>query len=142
MGPNSYSNLETGLKLVLFHFFFLSAGKPTFGRDSQLIFDSLENKNQDKAPPSTTMKLKVPNLVRQFGAEFLGTFLLVLFGDGAIAQVVFGSKESDMGGFLSICFGYGFALMIGILVSGGVSGGHLNPGNNKVVKFTEKINTH
>ena len=30
--------------------------------------------------------------------------------------------------FQSICFGYGFALMIGILVSGGVSGGHLNPG--------------
>ena len=32
--------------------------------------------------------------------------------------------------FQSICFGFGFALMIGILVSGGVSGGHLNPGAN------------
>jgi glycerol uptake facilitator-like aquaporin len=32
------------------------------------------------------------------------------------------------GGFQSICFGFGFALMIGILASGGVSGGHLNPG--------------
>ena len=31
------------------------------------------------------------------------------------------------GNFQSIMFGYGFALMIGILVSGGVSGGHLNP---------------
>ena len=29
--------------------------------------------------------------------------------------------------FLSIAFGYGFGLMIGILASGGVSGGHLNP---------------
>ena len=80
------------------------------------------------------MKLKLPKLVRQFAAEVLGTFLLVLFGDAAIAQVALGSKSgADFGGFQSICFGYGFALMIGILVSGGVSGGHLNPGKNKQI---------
>jgi hypothetical protein len=36
------------------------------------------------------MKVRLPDLVRQFSAEVLGTFLLVLFGDGAIAQVVLG----------------------------------------------------
>ena len=36
------------------------------------------------------MKVRLPELVRQFSAEVLGTFLLVLFGDGAIAQVVLG----------------------------------------------------
>ena len=36
------------------------------------------------------MKIRLPELVRQFSAEVLGTFLLVLFGDGAIAQVVLG----------------------------------------------------
>ena len=36
------------------------------------------------------MKIRLPDLVRQFSAEVLGTFLLVLFGDGAIAQVVLG----------------------------------------------------
>jgi len=57
-----------------------------------------------------------------------GTFLLVLFGDGSIAQVVLGKgTDGFFGNFQSIMFGYGFALMIGILVSGGVSGGHLNP---------------
>lgn len=69
------------------------------------------------------MKIKVPQLVREFLAETLGTFLLVLFGNGSIAQI------KAMGGepFMAVAFGYGFALMIGILASGGVSGGHLNP---------------
>jgi MIP family channel proteins len=68
---------------------------------------------------------KAPLLLRQFLAEVLGTFLLVLFGDGAIAQYIM--LEPTGKNFLSVCFGYGFALMIGILVSGNVSGGHLNP---------------
>jgi len=37
------------------------------------------------------MKLKMHTLVRQFAAEFFGTFLLVLFGDAAIAQVIISS---------------------------------------------------
>jgi len=78
---------------------------------------------------SDNMKVRLPELVRQFSAEVLGTFLLVLFGDGAIAQVVLGNTNGQafFGNFQSIVFGYGFALMIGILVSGNVSGGHLNP---------------
>jgi glycerol uptake facilitator-like aquaporin len=41
--------------------------------------------------------------------------------------VVTGLPHDFFSDFQSICFGWGFALMIGILVSGGVSGGHLNP---------------
>jgi len=68
--------------------------------------------------------------VRQFLAETLGTFALVIFGDGAVAQVVLGNAargDTFFGGFLNISLGYGLALMIGICISGGVSGGHLNP---------------
>lgn len=68
--------------------------------------------------------------VREFLAETLGTFALVLFGDGAVAQVVLGKNARNddfFGGFLNICLGYGLALMVGICISGGVSGGHLNP---------------
>jgi len=68
--------------------------------------------------------------LREFLAETLGTFALVLFGDCAVAQVVLGNAaRGDLffGGFLNISLGYGLALMIGICISGGVSGGHLNP---------------
>lgn len=64
----------------------------------------------------------MPLLFRQFLAEFWGTFFLVLIGDGSIAQKTMGLTQFD-----SVAFGYGLALMVGILVSGGVSGGHLNP---------------
>jgi len=69
------------------------------------------------------VNFKLPLIARQFLAEFLGTFLLVLFGDGAIAQKI------GMGGneFTPIALGYGLALMIGILATGGISGAHLNP---------------
>ncbi len=68
---------------------------------------------------------RAPKVIRFFMAEFLGTLLLVLFGDGAIAQYLY--LEPDDKNFVTVALGYGLALMIGILVSGGVSGGHLNP---------------
>eukprot|EP00088_Acartia_fossae_P070195 TRINITY_DN9333_c0_g1_i2.p1 TRINITY_DN9333_c0_g1~~TRINITY_DN9333_c0_g1_i2.p1 ORF type:complete len:278 (-),score=67.89 TRINITY_DN9333_c0_g1_i2:332-1165(-) len=89
-------------------------------------------------------KIRIDNdFVKNFLAEFLGTFALVVFGDGAVAQVVLGSAVKDaqfFGGFLNICFGYGFALMIGILISGGVSGGHLNPAVTSAMLLLGKIN--
>ena len=60
--------------------------------------------------------------MREFLAELLGTFALVVFGDGAVAQVVLGksARKEDttpfFGGFLNICLGYGLALMIGICI--------------------------
>ena len=47
-----------------------------------------------------------------------------------MGQVVLGNGargDDFFGGFLNISVGYGLALMIGITISGGVSGGHLNP---------------
>ncbi len=61
-------------------------------------------------------------LFRIFLAEFLGTLLLVLLGDGSVAEA---SQQGEP--FIHISFGFGFALMVSILVSGGVSGAHLNP---------------
>ena len=65
---------------------------------------------------------RAPKLFHSFMAELLGTFFLVLLGDGAIAQ-----WKLQGGNFLHVAIGYGLALMVGILISGGVSGGHLNP---------------
>lgn len=48
-----------------------------------------------------------------------------LIGDAAIAQVV--TSNATAGGFLTVNFGYGIGLVIGLYVSIGVTGGHLNP---------------
>lgn len=64
-------------------------------------------------------------LLREIMAEFLGTFILVIFGDGCVAQSkLTGGANGD---FLSINWGWAVGVMMGILVAGGVSGAHLNP---------------
>ncbi|KAM3867567.1 aquaporin-3a [Diretmus argenteus] len=64
-------------------------------------------------------------LLRQALAECLGTLILVMFGCGAVAQVVLSSGSHGV--FLTVNFAFGFAATLGILVCGQVSGGHLNP---------------
>ena len=58
-------------------------------------------------------------------AEFLGTFVLILFGLGVVAQVVFGQQTT--GTYLSINLAWGLAVTMGCYVAGGVSGAHMNP---------------
>lgn len=64
-------------------------------------------------------------------AEFFGTALLVIFGAGAGASVVLsgsqGVASSSKGDFVSINFGWAIGIAIGVWVSGGISGGHINP---------------
>jgi glycerol uptake facilitator len=56
--------------------------------------------------------------------EFLGTALLVLLGDGVVASVVLLNKQAD---WIVITTGWGLAVTFGVIVSGRLSGGHLNP---------------
>ncbi len=62
---------------------------------------------------------------REAAAEFLGTFILIVFGVGVVAQVVLSAGTS--GQYLSINIAWGLAVTMGCYVAGGVSGGHLNP---------------
>ena len=62
---------------------------------------------------------------REAAAEFLGTFILIVFGVGVVAQTVL-SKGAN-GSFLAINLGWGLAVMLGVYAAGGVSGAHLNP---------------
>ena len=65
------------------------------------------------------------SLLRETLAEFLGTFILIVFGVGVVAQVVL-SKQTA-GSFLSINIAWGLAVTMGCYVSAGVTGAHLNP---------------
>jgi MIP family channel proteins len=64
-------------------------------------------------------------LSRELLAEFFGTFILIVFGVGVVAQVVL-SKQTA-GTFLSINIAWGLAVTMGCYVAAGVTGAHLNP---------------
>ena len=63
--------------------------------------------------------------VREAAAEFLGTFVLIVFGIGVVAQVVLSGGTT--GQYISINIGWGLAVTMACYVAGGVSGAHLNP---------------
>lgn len=71
-------------------------------------------------------------------AEFLGTAVLVLFGCGSVAVAVVGLAGSGRtegattffvgaGGWLVVTWGWFLAVVFGVYVSQGISGGHINP---------------
>src|ERR1044071_6709203 len=62
---------------------------------------------------------------REAAAEFLGTFVLIVFGSAVVAQVVL--SGGSHGSYLSINLAWGLAVTMGVYVSAGVSGAHLNP---------------
>lgn len=68
-------------------------------------------------------------------AEFLGTFVLLAFGDGVVAVAVAGLTGSGRttvifqgaGGWLLITWGWAMAVTMAIYVAGGITGAHINP---------------
>lgn len=78
---------------------------------------------------------RVPSLVGEMAAEFLGTFILILFGVGVVAQVVAGG----IGNHDSIAWGWGLGVMLGVYVAGQISGAHLNPAVTFALALFEKF---
>jgi len=60
-------------------------------------------------------------------AEFIGTFLLILLGDGVVANVVLKDTKGHDGGWIVISLGWGLGVFVGVAVAGPVSGAHINP---------------
>ena len=76
------------------------------------------------------MNAKFP-LAAELLAEFLGTFVLILLGDGVVAMVVLFPSQTPgaliHGGYTNITLGWGLAVTMGIYIAGKISGAHLNP---------------
>jgi len=62
-----------------------------------------------------------------FVAEIIGTALLVLLGDGVVANVVLGRTKGHGGGWIVITMGWGLAVFVGVFCVAAYSGAHINP---------------
>lgn len=62
-----------------------------------------------------------------FGSEVIGTALLILLGNGVVAGVLLNKSKAQNSGWIVITFGWGMAVMVGVLAVGQFSGAHLNP---------------
>jgi len=60
-------------------------------------------------------------------AELLGTAILILLGNGVVANVVLDRTKGHGAGWIVICAGWGFAVYTAVLCVGEVSGAHINP---------------
>lgn len=66
--------------------------------------------------------------MHSFIGEFIGSFLLILFGNGVVANVLLKESKGQNAGWLTINFGWAMAVFIGVYASVKFGGsGHLNP---------------
>ena len=59
--------------------------------------------------------------------EFIATMIMILLGDGVCAGNTLKFSKGQNGGWVVITLAWGLAVMTGVLISGPVSGAHLNP---------------
>ena len=66
---------------------------------------------------------------RQFLGEFMGTMLLILMGNGVVANVLLKKSKAEDAGWMVITTGWALAVMVGVFtaVACGSGGAHLNP---------------
>lgn len=72
--------------------------------------------------------------------EFLGTAVLILFGNGVVANVVLDKSKGQNSGWIVITFGWAMAVFLGVVVSAKGSGGHLNPIVTLTMAYLGRLN--
>jgi glycerol uptake facilitator protein len=76
---------------------------------------------------------------KQYFAEFIGTALLVLLGNGVVANVVLPKTKGNRSGWIVITFGWGMAVFVAVWCVGPISGAHLNPAVTIGLAVAEKF---
>jgi glycerol uptake facilitator protein len=74
-----------------------------------------------------------------FFSEFIGTALLVLLGNGVVANVVLNKTKGNSSGWIVITFGWAIAVFVGVFVAAKTSGAHLNPAVSIALAYLDKI---
>src|SRR5665213_367246 len=62
-----------------------------------------------------------------FFGELIGTAILVLLGDGVVANVILKNTKGSNSGWIVITTGWALAVFVGVFIASGASGAHLNP---------------
>lgn len=66
-------------------------------------------------------------LASQCLAEFIGTCILILLGNGVVAGCLLKKSKGENAGWVVITLGWGLAVLVAVLSSSKISGAHLNP---------------
>jgi glycerol uptake facilitator protein len=74
-----------------------------------------------------------------FIGELIGTTLLIVLGDGVVANVVLSKTKGYSGGLIAITFGWSMAVFVGVYVSAASSGAHLNPAVTIALAYAGKF---
>jgi glycerol uptake facilitator protein len=65
--------------------------------------------------------------VQAYLAEFVGTLILILLGDGVVAAVLLRNSKAEHSGWIVITLGWGMAVAVAVYAVAAVSGAHINP---------------
>lgn len=74
-----------------------------------------------------------------FIAEMLGTMLLILLGNGVVANVVLNGTKGNNSGWIVITTGWALGVFVGVIVAGPYSGAHLNPAVTIALAVAAKV---
>lgn len=75
----------------------------------------------------------------EFAAELIGTMLLILLGNGVVANVVLKGTKGNNAGWMVITTGWALAVFTGVVIAGPYSGAHLNPAVTLALAFAGKF---
>ncbi|KEF63544.1 aquaglyceroporin like protein, other eukaryote [Exophiala aquamarina CBS 119918] len=98
-------------------------GQPGYSEHGALVDHKVPQEEIVQSEPDLLWS-RVRHYLREPFSEFFGVFILILFGDGVVAQVVLSGGEK--GDYQSISWGWGLGVMLGVYASG-ISGAHINP---------------
>ena len=66
-------------------------------------------------------------MLTAFIGEFIGTMMLLILGNGVVANVLLTKTKGHNSGLIVIAFGWAIAVFVGVFCAAGLSKAHLNP---------------